>query len=368
MDFLAGYYQQDGDHSAVTGGEGDESLQDFASVIKINIPINDKNSLQLDSRLSYFTSASSDEIDPKTISGASRHDLKVNIQARVNRQLKTESRTFYYELGASHEAHFASVNAGIGISGKFRAGQSEWQASTAYTMDVWGPHYNLSRLYPSDYFGADDLSTNKRHSLGMTFGMKHDINSSVNIGFTAGVYQQFGLLSTPFHRIYFHDEIKIDIERLPAYRVRMPVTGRMNFYATDWLIFRSYYRFYWDNFELKSHTVYLEIPVKPSNQLSVYPFYRFHHQQGHEYFDMKGMHSVSDQYYTSDFDQGDLHSHFVGGGFKWTPFFAKRKKADRRIEFEAVEARGAFYTRSDDFHSWIISGSISWLILRKKPA
>jgi hypothetical protein len=374
MDFLSSYYQQDGDHSAVTGGEGTEALKDIASVIKINVPLKKHRALQLDTRVNYFTSASSDNIDPKTVSSASTRDFKIGINAAITRPAgryapdQGKSKAVTTELGASHEAHFASVNAGLAVSGVSADRQGEWSAALSYIMDVWGQYYKISKLYPSDYYGREELETNKRHTLTLGMQWRRIINPTLKIGIDAGIIQQFGLLSTPFHRIYFSDTPRLDIERLPAYRIRLPLVARLNWYAADWMMVRSSYRFYWDNFELKGHSAYLELPFKPVSQLTVYPFYRYHLQYGHEYFAPYGMHISSETYYTSDFDQSDLQSHFIGGGIRWTPFLPRRQKRNNRFSFSAVELRGGYYQRDNGFHSWIVSGGFSWSILRKKDS
>lgn len=376
MDFLSGYYQQDGNHSAVTGGEGTEELKDFSSVIKIYVPLKNRRSLQLDTRMNYFTSASSDNIDPSSMSGASRNDFKIGVDAAVTREIgtagrqhdKRSSRTsaFTWKVGASHEAHFASIHAGMSLGGISVDGMGEWTASTSYVMDVWGQYYDISKLYPSDYYGREGLDQDKRHTLNAAFSYNRILHPHLQAGFSADIIQQFGLLSTPFHRIYFKDTARIDIERLPGYRFRMPVTARLNWAAADWLFLKTYYRFYWDNFGMKAHSVYLELPVKPAGQFTFYPFYRYHIQYGHEYFAEKGEHLSTETYYTSDFDQSDLHSHYIGGGWRWTPFLANRKRAAGRFMFRSVEARAGYYRRSDGFRSWIVSGGFSWAILRDK--
>ena len=72
VDFLINYYQQDGNHSAVTGGEGTEELTNAAPMIIVNIPIGDNN-LSLNGGIDVYSSASSDNIDPE-VSGASKGD------------------------------------------------------------------------------------------------------------------------------------------------------------------------------------------------------------------------------------------------------------------------------------------------------
>ena len=72
IDILMSYYHQDGDHSSVGGGIGDESLDDITPTIVITLPLNDDDVLTIDAGLSAYTSASSSNINPFNNSGASR--------------------------------------------------------------------------------------------------------------------------------------------------------------------------------------------------------------------------------------------------------------------------------------------------------
>src|SRR5258706_9631678 len=79
VNFVSGYYNQDGNHSAVTGGIGTEKLTDIANTIdlklsKLNSKGN-KHSLSFELGVDTYTSASSDNISPLT--SASRHDTRI---------------------------------------------------------------------------------------------------------------------------------------------------------------------------------------------------------------------------------------------------------------------------------------------------
>ena len=63
IDFLMSYYDQDGNHSAVSGGLGSESLQDYVSTLVVNIPMDSTTSLAIAGGITYYTSASNDRID-----------------------------------------------------------------------------------------------------------------------------------------------------------------------------------------------------------------------------------------------------------------------------------------------------------------
>ena len=72
VDFLMSYYQQDGDHAAVTGGLGTEKLNDVTPTFIVAIPLNADDVLTVDAGISAYSSASSSNLDPFDSSGASQ--------------------------------------------------------------------------------------------------------------------------------------------------------------------------------------------------------------------------------------------------------------------------------------------------------
>lgn len=78
--FVSSYYQQDGNNSAVTGGIGTEKLTDFATTIDVKLSRYDsrnrKHTLTGELGIDVYSSASSDKIDPSTISSASSGDVR----------------------------------------------------------------------------------------------------------------------------------------------------------------------------------------------------------------------------------------------------------------------------------------------------
>ena len=71
IDFLTSYYDQSGSHAAVTGGIGNEDLQDFSPTIVVRYPLNQDDVLTADIGISAYTSASSSNGNPFNKSGAS---------------------------------------------------------------------------------------------------------------------------------------------------------------------------------------------------------------------------------------------------------------------------------------------------------
>jgi len=143
VDFMASYYDQDGTHSAVSGGMGTEKLNDFATNITVAMPLNDDDVLTVDLGLSAYSSASSSNINPfnSTSTGASAssgEDNETNFSnptpwqassgASGNDQLlsavatyahSSDNRNFIWngDVSFSNEFDYTSVGFGCGVLG-----------------------------------------------------------------------------------------------------------------------------------------------------------------------------------------------------------------------------------------------------------
>ena len=83
INFLFNYYEQEGNHSAVTGGIGTEALTNMAPMIQVNVPIDSVHIVNVSLGEDYYSSASSnkivkyiDESTRKYLSSASKADFR----------------------------------------------------------------------------------------------------------------------------------------------------------------------------------------------------------------------------------------------------------------------------------------------------
>tara|TARA_B110000261_G_scaffold66980_1_gene78534 strand:- start:1178 stop:1780 length:603 start_codon:yes stop_codon:yes gene_type:complete len=74
IDVLLGYYEQEGIHAAVTGGIGNEDLQNIAPSVVVRIPLNEDDVLTADVGISAYTSASSSNGNPFNTAASSGYD------------------------------------------------------------------------------------------------------------------------------------------------------------------------------------------------------------------------------------------------------------------------------------------------------
>ena len=81
VNFISSYYTQNGNNSAVTGGEGTEKLTDIATNFEVILSKrdlrNNLHSLDFNLGIDSYTSASSDKIDPNTVTSASYQDIRI---------------------------------------------------------------------------------------------------------------------------------------------------------------------------------------------------------------------------------------------------------------------------------------------------
>src|SRR6476660_6344291 len=120
IDFVSGYYKQNGNNSAVTGGIGTEDLTDFANTIELKFSKYDKklrkHNLSFELGVDHYTSASSDKIDPYTISSASHADTRIypTITYGITNEQKGNAVSFNGSF--SNEFDYQSIGVGAGFT------------------------------------------------------------------------------------------------------------------------------------------------------------------------------------------------------------------------------------------------------------
>ncbi|MCB0443234.1 MAG: DUF3570 domain-containing protein, partial [Flavobacterium sp.] len=183
------------------------------------------------------------------------------------------------------------------------------------------------------------------------------------------ILQQQGLLSTPYQRVYFADvddtfinqfQLADDIERLPDSRFKLPIGARFNYYVSEKLVVRTYYRFYTDNWGINSHTASLELPYKITDRFTVFPMYRFYTQMESDYFAPYEQHLSSEKYYTSDYDLSTFDAHQYGVGVNYTDIFTTSKIW--KFGIKNIDFRYNHYSRSDGLKANIVSFGIKFVM------
>lgn len=329
-DFLISYYQQDGNNAAVTGGLGTEQLTNVATNTGFSLVYQDKrqnlHSFSFNVGVDSYTSASSDNIDPNTISSASSGD--VHVYPSLSWELDNQKKRFTIGANLSYSTEYDYESRGAGISfSKYSPNRNrELSISLSGFWDSWSLIFpkELRPAKPGGNNGGDededdDYATTPRYSYSASIVYNQVVNKRLQIALLTDVVHQQGWLSTPFHRVYFQEQNQAKIEHLPNTRFKLPIGLRVNYFLSDFMVLRGYYRYYWDNWGLTAHTLNLEAPFKISQGLSFYPFVRLYAQKQARYFAPYKQHNLSEVFFTSDYDLSGFNSQLVGVGLRLAP-------------------------------------------------
>jgi len=352
VNLVSSYYHQDGDNSAVTGGIGTEKLTDIANTLDVHLVKYAKNgikhSFDVEAGIDHYTSASSDRIDMQANSSASSSDVRFYPSLEYTRENEEKGNTFMAGVSSSTEFDYQSFGANIGFAKKTKDKNGEFTAKFQAYLD------QLKLITPVELRTGggdeDDYGTAKRNTYALSLGYSQVVNQNLQLAVILDLVKQDGYLGLPFHRVYFTDG-SVHQENLPDTRFKIPVGFRASYFAGDYVILRAYYRYYQDDWGLKSHTASLEVPVKFSNAFSLSPFYRYYVQSAVKYFAPYGEHDAAQQFYTSNYDLSGFNSGFFGMGMKWTPL----KGAFGLRNFHTIELRYGHYDSSRNLVSDIVS-------------
>jgi len=478
VSLLGGYYDQDGDHSAVNGGTGSQELFSNTMESMIYIPLKDSSAVKVDGGFDYFTSASMLKIDKYMTSASSGtsnvsgDELRTYAHLSFDLASKKKGMLFTPSIGFSNEYDVRSINTGLAWSknlnkrmgnytvglnfisdrwmmvypGEFRAAASEY---TSGASPIWtsgastgsgstsgegsgGDSGNMSGYNGIEkdsgedsgstsgntsgstsggtttsgaspvYTGSGSTSgsayespqvssavvipvTGKtiekdgktypvdwRYSLSLSNGYTYVINRKMNAAVGIDLTAQWGMLSTPFHRVYFNDGVKDDfdkevrIEKLPELRLKSALYARYNYSVNAYLKLRAYARYYYDTWDIHALAVTVETPVKVTNWLTITPFYRLSAQKESKYFAPYGEHTFRQgDYYTSDYDLSKFTSHKVGGAIRFAPLkpiagIRNPSSGSYLFAFKTAGVRYSAYTRSDGLSAQAVTFELTF--------
>ncbi len=440
VDFLISYYKQDGVHSSVSGGMGSEKLTDLASNIVVSIPMSADAILTVDAGLSAYTSASSSNINPFNSSGASGGDDDDDDRAGaapygtpwlassgasaqdaltsvvINYSHSSDDRNFIWnaDVAFSNEYDYTSIGFGGGVAKLFNQKNTEISLKGNVYLDQWRPILP-TELHQFDKYGSSflnngyfsgvtvydqngvasnaylpsqfkDIQSVNRNSYSLSFSFSQILTKKLQASFFFDVLQQQGLLSTPYHRIYFADRANYyigqtqyipvyetaenvgvyrladDIERLPKSRFKLPIGVRLNYYINETFKLRTYYRYYTDNWGITAHTANIEVPIKLNDQFTVYPMYRYYTQTESKYFAPFETHVSTEKYYTSDYDLSTFSSNQYGIGASYVDIFTKAHVW--KFGLKNIDFRYNHYDRSDTLSADIVSLAFKFVMDR----
>lgn len=440
VDFLLSYYKQTGNKSAVSGGIGSEELTDLASNIVVSVPLNSDDVLTVDAGISAYTSASSSNINPfnssgasggggddddddrlvsgpigtpwLASSGASAQDALASLTANYSHSSDDRNFIWNADVAFSNEYDYTSVGFGGGMAKLFNQKNTEISLKANVYLDQWRPIYptelhefskygsgflsngyfngvtvyNQNGIASTNYLPSEfkNLTSVSRNSYSVSFAFSQILSKRLQGSVFFDLLMQEGLLSTPYHRIYFSDKenyyigqtqyipvyetsenvgvyrLADDIERLPSKRYKAPIGIRLNYYINETFKLRTYYRFYADNWGIEAHTANVELPIKLNDAFTVYPMYRYYSQTASKYFAPFESHLSTEQYYTSDNDLSKFSSNQFGMGLSYTDIFTKFKILN--FGLKSIDFRYNNYQRSDLLNASIVTVAFKFVM------
>ena len=178
---VSSYYRQDGNNSAVTGGIGSEKLTDLSNSIDLKLYRYDKrdrkHSFIGEFGIDHYTSASSDKIDPHTISSASHSDTRFYPSLSWTMENANKGSTVGAGLSLSTEFDYGSFGANVNFAKKTKDKSGEFSAKLQAYLD------RVSLIYPIELRTGtgtrgedDDYATTPRNTFNLDLSWSQIIN------------------------------------------------------------------------------------------------------------------------------------------------------------------------------------------------
>ena len=308
-------------------------------------------------------------------SGASGSDVWSNINIDYSHSSDDRNTIWNADASFANEYDYSSIGFGGGLTKLYNDKNTTLGLSANVYLDTWNPVYPIELRSYRDTNGnlnqgffqgitimdeSGNTSTNwsplngfestdnkSRNSYSVSFSFSQILSKNSQFSIFLDVVQQQGWLANPLQRVYFSDidnyyvgnaasipnymsasnkdvfMLADDIERLPDSRLKLPFGFRFNYYLNEMFVIRTYYRYYFDDWGIKSNTFNIEVPIKISEKFTLYPSYRFYNQTAADYFAPFDSHLSTEDYYTSDYDLSKFNANQFGFGINYTDIFTK---------------------------------------------
>jgi len=350
-------------------------------------------------------------------SGASSSDTWASISADYSHSSDDRNTIVNADVSFATEYDYMSIGFGGGITKLFNEKNTTINVSGKVYLDAWQPRYpteldtyfvDANQNLNNSFFANVDLldeggnTVNKngnsvwsplksplindkaRNSYSLSFSFSQILSKNAQISLFFDVVQQDGWLANPMQRVYFSDipnyyignrnnipnytsrtnddvfQLADDIERLPNKRFKIPVGMRLNYYLSEMFTLRTYYRYYTDDWGVKSHTTEIELPIKISSKFTLYPSYRYYNQTAADYFAPYEEHLSSSEFYTSDYDLSKFNASQYGFGISYTDIFANAHIW--KLGLKSIDLKYNSYERNTGLTAGIISAGFKFVM------
>ena len=351
-------------------------------------------------------------------SGASSADVWGSVSVDYSHSSSDRNTVINADLSFATEFDYSSIGFGAGITKLLNEKNTTLNLSAKVYLDSWRPRYpteldtyfvdanqnlNNSFFENVDIFNQSGeaidkndngdvwkpkqtpiLSDKSRNSYSLSFSFSQILSKKSQFSIFFDLVQQNGWLANPMQRVYFTDidnyyignpstipnytsksnkdvfQLADDIERLPKKRFKIPLGFRFNHYINEIIVLRSYFRYYYDDWGITSHTAELEVPIKVSSKFTLYPSFRYYNQTAADYFATYEQHLSTNEFYTSDYDLSKFSANQFGFGFGYTDIFAKAHLW--KLGLKNIDLKYHNYRRNTGLSANIISAGFKFVM------
>lgn len=348
-------------------------------------------------------------------SGASQADALISGSVSYSHSSDNRNNIWSVNVNTAKEYDYSSFGFGASFSKIFNEKNTEISISGSIYLDDWHPFYPTEiKSYSSDtdlnvgfftdvyIFNETGIITDKnsadtwsaintnliedtgRNSYSVSFSFSQILSENAQFSLFFDLVKQEGWLANPMQRVYFADkenyyignfasipnytspenvdvfQLADDIERLPSERLKIPVGARLHYYVNERIALRTYYRYYFDDWGVSSHTASLEMPIKISDKFTIYPSYRFYNQTAADYFAPFEVHLSTQEFYTSDYDLSEFNSNQYSLGLSYTDIFTELHIW--KFGLKSIDLNYSYYARNNEFKANIVSLGIKFVV------
>ncbi len=350
------------------------------------------------------------------LSGASITDVWSSGSVNFSHSSDDRNTILNANASVSYEFDYFSIGFGGGITKLFNQKNTEIGVNASAFIDQWRPVYpieiwannNVAGNLNNGFFSAIDIldangvpidkngvdiwqpinnsliKDKGRNTYVLSLNFSQILNKNAQISFTTDITYQNGWLANPQNRVYFADkdnffignplsipnytssvnqdvfQMADDIERLPDSRLKIPIGVRFNYYINEFLVVRTYYRYYFDDWGINSNTFNIELPIKIGDKFTLYPNYRFYNQTAADYFGAFDQLLSTNNFYTSDYDLSKFNSNQFGFGIKYTDILTNGHIW--KFGLKSMTLNYNYYNRNNGLKAHIVTTGVKFIL------